>query len=283
MQIGIWSFKGEELEPHFEPDSADLGVLPDAIYKNFIENRKKFFEKLLIQRPPNTINFENIIETSDLLKLKEETYAYISAYLAVIEYLSEIKDSGTLLRLMNLDSLLKEGEIILSPLHPLKLIWFLQYQELLSSILNSFFVSEKVDATFDKDILELISSLNFPPFTSRTDATMLVNTGRLHLLWSVFSENPEKYRRTIDRLSEKLGTDHLKWEFEAVNSQRIHRRVERYLRLHPFVKQLKVNVVNPGDGSAILDVIRFIQKEHDLKYELKFFVNEHEEKGCGSF
>ena len=48
----------------------------------------------------------------------------------------------------------------------------------------------------------------------------------------------------------------------------------RYLKHHPYVSTLRLNVINPGDGQLILNALREIQKSgqfDDLNYDIAFY------------
>jgi DNA helicase HerA-like ATPase len=286
-QAALWHLRqsdpgSEEVE--YEPASIDLGSLPDVLYKGFREARDDLFEKLRCQnRPGAGEGFTNVIETADLLALRAEVVSYLRMYVAVLQHYSRAQDGLNLLRALALDALVRGDEVILSPLHPLKLAWALQCQALLYMVSVEAVKGGKSQGTPYQTLFQLLTSINYPPFAPGPDGQMRVNAGQLHLLWSTFSTDPTQYHRVADWLKRVLRLAGGGGAEEAVQPQGLYQRINRYLQLHPFIRQFKLGVINPGDGATVLEVLRTIQREwssRDLKYDLAFFAYEEPDQAA---
>jgi len=75
-------------------------------------------------------------------------------------------------------------------------------------------------------------------------------------------------------ISKALGFKNDLGNISSVNPSQIADRLWRYLRHHPYIKTLKLNVLNPGDGLLFLNTIRELQKMDDfknLRYDITFY------------
>jgi len=75
-------------------------------------------------------------------------------------------------------------------------------------------------------------------------------------------------------LSRALGYKDDLGNISSVTPKQIADRAWRYLRHHPYIKTLKINVINPGDGLLFLNTIRELQKIDEykhLRYDITFY------------
>jgi hypothetical protein len=69
-------------------------------------------------------------------------------------------------------------------------------------------------------------------------------------------------------------------EITVITAPQIADRIWRYLKHHPYVTTLRINVVNPGDGLLVLNAVREIQKLEefqDLNYDVAFYADQRYE------
>jgi len=182
-----------------------------------------------------------------------------------------------------LDSLHTAEGIVLTPLHPLKLLWFLQYQLLLEYLSEG---SIKAPRSVDKQVLRIVHSINYPAFTPDLSGQLQVNTSQLDLLWSGFSAEPNAYQSI--RSSAQLGVSALsESQYQAIDSRRIREKIQEYLELNPHIRQVRVGVINPGDAENFLQAAREIHlalnKTRELRYDFRFYGKERIEDLASSF
>jgi hypothetical protein len=69
-------------------------------------------------------------------------------------------------------------------------------------------------------------------------------------------------------------------EITVITPAQIADRIWRYLKHHPYVTTLRLDVINPGDGLLVLNAIREIQKLEEFKelnYDVAFYADQRYE------
>jgi DNA phosphorothioation-dependent restriction protein DptH len=170
-----------------------------------------------------------------------------------------------------------EELLLLAPTHPLKLLWLLQYQIMLSDWSSKMegMSEEEIKKAIDIEGFEKVLPLNIPNAIAFTKDAFFVNTDVLDLYWSVYPKSTTiDIRQVIALISKGLGYKDDLGNISSVTANQIADRLWRYMRHHPYIKTLKLNVLNPGDGLLFLNTIRELQKQEDfksLKYDITFY------------
>jgi DNA phosphorothioation-dependent restriction protein DptH len=288
-------------------EAADLHPLPVSVpgmpqFEAFMQARKALFEKFQAKEP------NGVVEVFDLREFKAEITTYAQFYVAVLEEIcTKLKSATTDGQINNilsashkisrLDTIhLKLGDsnqvdevVLLAPTHPIKMLWVLQYQQLL------FSWSEKLDgvseteaaAMVNREAYEQILSLNIPPAIAFKNDEIYVNSDNLDLYWSIFPRGTTSdVRKTVSSLVRLLGFKLDQGEITVITAPQIADRIWRYLKHHPYVTTLRINVVNPGDGLLVLNAIREIQKIDEfqhLNYDVAFYADQRYEMMGSAF
>lgn len=61
-------------------------------------------------------------------------------------------------------------------------------------------------------------------------------------------------------------------------------KIERYLSQHPYIKQLSLNIFNPGSGTIISEALAALQRKKeytDLRYDVRLFALDPESPALG--
>jgi len=258
-------------------------------YDSFLAKRRELFHAI------RTTDEGAVIETLDLRNFQTEITDYARAYQELTKSISEaVKKSPdaevnnllTNAHLLNrIDTIhiklgfTEEPEemILLSPTHPLKILWLLQYQLLLfdwSSKMEGMDEKE-ISKAIDIEAFEKILPLNLPNAISFEKNNFFVNTDVLDLFWSIYPKSTTvDIRKVIAMISKALGYKDDLGNISSVSANQIADRLWRYLKHHPYIKTLKLNVLNPGDGLMFLNTIRELQKMSDfkdLRYDITFY------------
>jgi hypothetical protein len=239
-----------------------------------------------------------VIEILDLREFKSEIIEYAQKYLAMLNEL-ETRINTTVVDgeinnllhishpLMRIDTIYFEMGttdniekiLVLSPTHPMRLLWLLQYQQLLfdwASKLEGMTEDEAYKAV-DNDSIKKITSLNVPSALSFANNEIYVNTDNIDLYWSILpNSKTTDIRKVVTQLMRALGFRESAGEITSITPDHIKDRIWRYLKHHPYVSTLKMNVINPGDGYLMLNTIRKLQQEEQfrhLKYDITFYGN----------
>lgn len=261
-------------------------------FNEFLNARRELFH-LLSNKVDNAV-----IEILDLREYKAEIVAYVEAYYTMLNELqSRIAGStsdGEINNLLNISHNLMrmdsiyfemgstdniEKVIVLCPTHPVRLLWLLQYQQLLfdwSAKLEGLSTEDAYKAV-DPESIKKITSLNIPSALSFQNNEIYVNTDNIDLYWSILPNSKTiDIRKVVTQLMRALGFKETAGEITSVTPLHIKDRIWRYLKHHPYVTTLKLNVINPGDGYLVLNTIRVLQKEEEfkhLKYDVTFYGN----------
>ena len=171
-----------------------------------------------------------------------------------------------------------EGEVVLlCPTHPLRLLWMLQYQNLLfywADCLNGL-TEEEANRLLNPEKITKITSLNIPSALSLEHGEIFINSDNLDLYWSIFPKsNTKDIRKLNSYVFKLLNIKDSNGHITTITPEQIEDKLWRYLKHHPYVTTLKLNVVNPGDGLMVLNAIRLLQARdayREMNYDVAFY------------
>jgi hypothetical protein len=258
-------------------------------FNTFLEARRELFHVI------TSLGNDAVIEIIDLRQYEDLIISYANAYLILSSKISEaiansqdaevnnlLSNTHLLNRLDSIHIKLGSTEepeeiVLLAPTHPLKMLWLLQYQIMLFNWSNQMVGMSEVEVRKAIDIegFEKILPLNLPNALSFEKNSFFVNTDVLDLYWSIFPKSTTTdIRKVIAMISKALGYKDDLGNISSVTPVQIADRLWRYLRHHPYIKTLKLNVLNPGDGLIFLNTIRELQEMEDfknLRYDITFY------------
>jgi hypothetical protein len=291
MSCGAWQADMRDRGVLEVQDLIPLGVTVAGIeaFQNFTDARRRLFNRFLEK------DEAGVVEVFDLREFKAEILAYMEAYQAMFDELQTRLEStdkdGLINNLLNAAHSLSridtvhllvgssdeiEEVILLAPTHPLRMLWALQYQQLLfrwAEMLDG--VSEDEAARLiNRESVDKITSLNIPSAISFGQNEVYINSDNVDLYWSVLPKGTTTDIRKVVSLVFRLLGQKGGGEITTITPMQLADKVWRYLKHHPYVSTLRLNVINPGDGQLILNTIREIQKTgqfDDLNYDLAFF------------
>ncbi len=260
-----------------------------AEFNAFLETRRELFNCI------TSSDESSVIETLDLRNFQNQIIKYAKAFHELTKTISDsivkapdaevnnlLTNTQILCRLDTIQIKIGTSEepeelILLAPTHPLKLLWLLQYQLLMfdwSSKLEGMDENE-ITKAIDIDAIDKILPLNLPNALSFEKDCFFVNTDLLDLFWSIFPKSTTvDIRKVVAMLSKALGYKDDLGNISSVSVVQIADRLWRYLRHHPYIQTLKLNVLNPGDGLMFLNTIRELQKMDEfkkLRYDITFY------------
>lgn len=305
--------KSIELKTLAEPDSLgafklvltnSMSVSPDDIkpvdlslssteIDAFYHTRRDLFHRILETDGA-------VVEILDLRDYREEINAYLEAYGKALNAVRQSVEGATsdgtvnnllttfrdLERIDTIELSLSQGEsneraLLVGPTHPLKLGWLLQYQTLI------FGWAEALSGKTEEEVTRMIGRLSLPRITNLNCVPSLVfgqddafvNTDNLDFYWSILPHGgTSDVRRLIGQLQRMFGVKEAEGEITSVTPEQLADKLKRYLRHHPYVSTLKINVINPGDGLVLLNAVRLLQRDFpDLCYDISFFGDERYE------
>lgn len=289
---GVWDVnilnRGFIEEDDFKSGKIKLSAFKED-FNEFLESRRELFHAI------TSFDDTAVVEILDLRDFKDHILAYARSYQQLTQKISDAIQSATDAEVNNLlenthllnrlDTVyLKMGTedepeevLLMMPTHPIKMLWLLQYQILLFNWSDQMIgMDEKeVRKAIDIDGIDKILPLNLPNAISFEKNQFFVNTDVLDLYWSIFPKSTtEDIRKVVAMLSKALGYKDDLGNISSVTPKQIADRLWRYLRHHPYIKTLKINVINPGDGLLFLNTIRELQKIEEykhLRYDITFY------------
>ncbi|GGK34441.1 hypothetical protein GCM10007962_31080 [Yeosuana aromativorans] len=254
-------------------------------------------------------NNDGVFETADIFNFKEDISNYISAYTAwtselqnqisnteiseedkaiLVDLVSELQ----FLDVVKLDTKLPDGKkieaLLLSPLHPLRLTWTLQ-------LLDVFFKWEQETLGFSKykeawsNNLEMLfnnefSYSNNPLVIVGNQSLKNYNySGELSHGWGLYLEGVDnKESKSFTSISRQLlhyfrGLFNITKENYIdtdISKKLVINHIKNYLKQHPYVDKLILNLVNAGDANVFSDALIELEKENEfsaIKYEIRLF------------
>jgi len=278
-------FAGAKTLSDVEVKSASTDDLPTfPVAKQFLAARRACFsairDQYLSRSATDPANAVAIVETSDLLALGPAIEAYAEGYTSLSKSLVERpgdSDTRRIIRaLAQLDIVELRWEpvlgdpgraIVLSPLHPLRLLWHLQHARACQAALQAW--SDKTAQTsswptFVGQLATDILPLNTPMILFDRKGRGYVEHAALSSHWTLYLPDRSEgasidvalCRENARRL---LCVKRATVASAAVGSAEIADRAFEYLQQHPYVEQLHINVFNPGDGQLITDALRRLE------------------------
>ncbi|MBN1546701.1 MAG: hypothetical protein JW902_08590, partial [Syntrophaceae bacterium] len=237
-----------------------------------------------------------VVETLDLRSFSGLIQDYAAAYRDILDDVCQrLQDSASDGDINNVLSLFQminhldtvhirlgspddEGEaVLLCPTHPFRLLWMLQYQNLLfywADSLNGL-TEEEANRLLNPEKITKITSLNIPSALSLGHREIFINSDNIDLYWSIFPKsNTKDIRRLNSYVFKLLNIKDNNGHITTITPEQIADKLWRYLKHHPYVTTLKLNVINPGDGLVVLNAIRLLQANDDFKemnYDIAFY------------
>ena len=269
-----------------EPGAA-IGDIAD----DFFHAREAFFAAVR-----SSDGGTGLIETVRLHDTADEALIYIQQYAALMKRLEELVVSAsgaggvnTVLHdyasLMQIDTLqlhvgpaeLPMRVVLLAPTHPLRVMWLYQFESFLDKWIDAMEgrKPDEIQTLIGEDSVEKLVNLNVPNALTWRQGESFVNTDNLDLFWSVLPEaRVPDLRSAVNAARQAVGASRHEVVVSTVTPQQVADKIERYLCHHPYVRTMKVNVINPGDGALVLEAIKKPLAKplyQDLNFDVKFF------------
>ncbi len=167
--------------------------------------------------------------------------------------------------------------LLLAPTHPLRLLWLYQFETFVRGWIGQMegLAPGDIKTRIAADSIDKLVDLNIPNAIAWDRERVFTNTDNVDLFWSVLPN--AKVSESSNRC-ECCADD--PWNCRArgchfhgyAGSDRGQDRT--YLCHHPYVRCLKVNVINPGDGLLILTAVERVLEGplyKELNFDIKFF------------
>ncbi|MFV0469236.1 MAG: methylation-associated defense system ATP-binding protein MAD8, partial [Dysgonomonas sp.] len=203
------------------------------------------------------------------------------------DYLVELQN----IDIISLQTKLPDGEDIsvklISPLHPLRLSWFLNLYNLYTEWEEKTIVNEEYKKAWYKNLDRFFTGSIVPEqgmlvLQDMFNSEYSQYIGELMFGWgmySVASLNDDDFFTSVSRqikmyISTILNISNEYRIDRDVNRELIEKHLRNYLLQHPYTRNLVINLFNIGDAYALTNALVELEKYNEfknLRYELRLF------------
>lgn len=281
-------------------------------YDRYLATRHAYFAALCGQAgDPADTDQLLVSEAADFEVVRDELVAYTEAYAELVEAQSlQAERAGdgargaalvALARIQQADCAAvtltdglggRDTVLLVSPTHPLRALWLATWSALGRDWAARLDGEEKrrVIATRDS-FLQALSPVGFPFAVPRQDGRLMTAADNLTPYWAAYlpSETADP-RGLLGRLATALhlpavGPRAAGGAGGALSGTALADRIERYVRLHPYVRTLVMNIVNAGRAEIVADALVELQRRtptRDLTYDVRLCVSDPEAPESGA-
>lgn len=281
MQINL-----DTAEP---PSEVGLTLPSSAAMASFLAAREEFFAAV------RKDTAELIMQGLSFRDSEKECLAYAESYLDLVRNLIRQAETTSgaerqqhlqaLRNVLAVDSIhviltdfrgRHREAVLVSPTHPLRALWLSSWVTLGKDWI------EKIKAGGKDHIPHVRSALldglvpsAYPVGIPVEDGRIFTPVDNLNAFWALYSPTTEENSRGLmAEICSALGLAEPSAAGTDISGKVIADKIERYLSQHPYVRELSLNVFNPGAGSVIADALLSLQqkREHaDLRYDIRLF------------
>ncbi|MFJ9431102.1 hypothetical protein ACIRQY_15785 [Streptomyces sp. NPDC101490] len=305
------------------PAFDELGGEARTAYAEFVEARTTLFHAVQSTAPVTAeaaTSGPAVLETCDLSALYPKILAYAAAYTSLCtEQLRRVRGTDgphqsrelVLLRdLLTIDTADvplrdrlggRHRVLITAPTHPQRVLWLATWGELGRAWIERLQVQREANGSSADgssaqalvipardSLLERLRPLGFPFALPLDDGRLMVAAQDLTAYWGAYlPDGCEDPRGLLGMLGATLGVpadSRGGAEEYGLSGTGLADRIERYVRLHPYVRTLVVNAVNAGRGELVADALLSLQKRpatRDLHYDVRLCVTDPEAPEAG--
>lgn len=266
--------------------------------------REELFTVIAQSAPENS----GVFETFDAFNHIELIRKYVKEYELFTKQVKRDIETGSLpsvdiqkllIELQNLDIVsikteMPDGQTIylkmVSPLHPLRLTWFINLFDIYSNWEEETRLYPKYKSVWYKNlenlfIGELIPETALPVLADISMSEYFQYVGELSFGWGLYSKPLQRNNDAFSSVSRQIkiylsSLLNIANEYRIdtdVNQALVGRHILNYLSQHPYTDKLIINLFNAGDASvfanAMVDIEKLIQYK-SLKYEIRLFADD---------
>lgn len=284
MQINL-----DTAEP---PSEIGLSFPSSTAIASFLAAREEFFAAT---REDTT---ELVMQGLSFLDTEKECLAYAESYLVLIRNLirqaeatsgtERQKHLQTLRNVLAVDSIhviltdfrgRHREAVLVAPTHPLRSLWLSSWVSLGKDWIDKLNAGGKDHIPYVRAaLLEGLAPSAFPVGAPVEDGRIFIPVDNLNHFWSLYAPTTEENTRGLmAEICSALGLTEPSAASTDISGKVIADKIERYLSQHPYVRELSLNIFNPGAGAVIVDALLSLQqkREHaDLRYDIRLFTSD---------
>jgi hypothetical protein len=227
--------------------------------KKFLEARRAVFREIRRQRDRGLV--ETALWASELSSLAR---SYTRAWLDLLAAAAPEDVIATALQIDTLTlGIVREGRespaVLVAPTHPLRLLWYAAYAELLQAWEQELLRQPRKQRSgaLDSDLLARVSPTNCPVFVEGPGQELFLFTQNLRFFWGVaLPVTTRDPGRTVAEIAACVGLSAEEIDLVDLPPARIAAELSSYRDVHPYLENLRLNVLNPGAGAFVAESLR---------------------------
>lgn len=276
-----------------------LSLPSSASMQSFLSAREKYFSAICKDTP------ELILQGTSLTEIRELCISYAESYLYLISTISRQAEQSTgseqqkhlkiLRHILALDSIhvvLKDycghhkEAVLVAPTHPLRSIWLLAWSNLGHKWISELHNGSKDSLSSVRSaILDGIQPSGFPIGIPVEDGRIFTPIDNLNFFWGMYAPTTgDNSRALLANICSVLGLPEPKNTVNTISGDLLAEKIDRYLSQHPYIRNLSINIFNPGSGSLVTDALIALQQKReyaDLRYDIRLFTSDSESPTLG--
>jgi DNA phosphorothioation-dependent restriction protein DptH len=168
---------------------------------------------------------------------------------------------------------------LVSPTHPLRALWLSSWVTLGKDWIEKIKTGGKDHIPHARSaLLDGLVPSAYPVGVPVEDGRIFTPVDNLNAFWALYAPTTEvNSRGLMAEICSALGLAEPSAAGTDISGKVIADKIERYLSQHPYVRELSLNIFNPGAGSVIADALLSLQqkREHaDLRYDIRLFASD---------
>jgi hypothetical protein len=176
--------------------------------------------------------------------------------------------------------------VLVAPTHPLRTLWLSSWVELGKDWIDKIRSGGKDHIPpVRAALLEGLFPCAYPVGIPVEDGRIFTPVDNLNPFWGLYAPTTEENSRGLmAEICAALGLAEPSTAGSDISGKVIADKIERYLSQHPYVRELSLNVFNPGAGSVITEALLTLQqkREHaDLRYDIRLFTSDPDSPALG--
>ncbi|MDR0655895.1 MAG: hypothetical protein LBG22_06225 [Treponema sp.] len=266
-----------------------LSIISSSAYNSFLAARETFFNS--IRQNQSCV----IMQGLSFAHTENECLMYAEAYLNLIKSILHIAETSegmekqqyleTLRNITAVDSIhiiltdyrgKSREAMLIAPTHPLRTLWFLGWSALGRDWINVLKEGGRDYIPHIREVLlERLEPSSFPAGIPAPDGRIFIPVDNINPYWALYTPTSEENARGL--LSELCSAFGITAPLETgsdISGIIIGEKIEKYLLQHPYVRELSMNIFNPGSGKIFTDALLYLQGKReyiDLRYDIRLF------------
>lgn len=176
--------------------------------------------------------------------------------------------------------------VLVSPTHPLRALWLSSWVTLGKDWIEKIKTGGKDHIPNVRSaLLDGLVPSAYPVGIPVEDGRIFTPVDNLNAFWALYAPTTEENSRGLmAEICSALGLAEPSAAGTDISGKVIADKIERYLSQHPYVRELSLNIFNPGAGSVIVDALLSLQqkREHaDLRYDIRLFTSDPDSPALG--